>query len=356
MPIYEFQVWSTTNLIPAPGSNSIETNQTNGNRQIGDTFTIGTESGQSIAIEDNENIDFEDDTTTPQFLDAPLTIGGFTYPAGTQVQNEFYLETDQLDSNGDPVLLIALRFNPPGSGLTTTAYALSAPLPAGTTFTIVSAVNNPTGAGAPDYASIICFAAGTMIQTENAREVAVETLVPGNNVATLENGQQPIRWIGARTLGEDELAKFPNLRPVRIQAGALADGVPVRNLVVSPQHRLFLKSTIVERMFDTKEVLVAAKHLLGLPGVEIAEDMQSVTYYHLLLDTHEIIRADGAFAETLYTGAEAMKAMTPSARQEIYAIFGNEPFEQRPLARPSPSGRRSQKLIERHAKNNKAFN
>lgn len=359
MPVFEFQVFALTNLIPEAGpppSQGIATNQTNGNPQVNDTFTIGNESGVTIAVEDNQNGVFEDDLPTPQFLDAPLTVGAFSFAEGTQVQNEFFLETDQLDADGDPILIIALRFQPASGGLTTAAYALTGPLPPGTTFSITDATNRPVGATGVPYSDLfICYAAGTMITVGGTKEVPIESLKPGDLVETLDKGKQPVRWIGSRTLCKDTLRDCPKLRPIRINAGALADGVPARDLVVSPQHRIFLKSRIAERMFASKEILVAAKHLLGVPGVEIAEDVQSVTYVHCMLDDHEIVQANGAFAETLYTGTEAMKALSPEARDEIDAIFGGTPFLNRSLARPDTKGRRAKKLIERHAKNNKCL-
>lgn len=351
MPIFEFAVWSTSNLIPNPGSTPIATNQINGNRQNNDTFTIGTESSQTIFIEDNENNLFEDNTNTPQFLDQPITIGGFSYPVGTQVQGEFVLETDVLDGDGNPIEIVALRFNPPGSGLTTTAYTLTGPIPEGTTFTITGFTNNPVNQNAPEFASLICFASGTLIRTGDGTRLAIEELAVGDLVQTMDHGPQPIRWIGGRTLSAAELSKYLNLRPIRIAAGAFAPGVPAQELTVSPQHRLLLSSKIAGRMFGTPEILVHAKHLLGLPGVCVAEEVDQITYVHLMCDDHEIIEANGTLAETLYTGTEAMKAMSSSAVQEIEAIFGDLPYLDRPLARPTPKGKLSRKLIERHVKN-----
>ena len=106
-------------------------------------------------------------------------------------------------------------------------------------------------------------------------------------------------------------------------------------------------------MFETNEVFVAAKHLLGIPGFDVAHDVTSVEYYHFMCDEHEIVEAEGALAETLYTGPEALKAMSPEARQEIDDIFGKIPFLDRPLARTSPKGRLARKLVERHVKNQK---
>ncbi|EBA12014.1 Hint domain-containing protein [Roseobacter sp. CCS2] len=354
MAIFEFGIWSTTNLL---GGTPIGTGQTNGNAQNGDTFTIGTEDAQTIVVDDQDDGVFEDNTNQNQFLNESLTVNGFTYPPGTQVQNEFIMQTDVPDPDGGFVQIIVLRFNPPGNGnsdLSTTAYTLTGPIPEGTTFEITGVSNNVTGAGAPPYPSFICFAAGTMVQTDT-QEVPIETLVAGDLVMTLDHGLQPVRWVGLRSLNPAELSQNPHLRPIRIAAGTFAAGVPARDLLVSPQHRIFVRSKIAMRMFDETEVLVHAKHLLDLPGVAVADDLQEVTYVHAMCDDHEIILADGAYAETLYTGTEAIKVLTPDARAEIAEVFGEVPYLERSLARPSPKGRLSRKLVERHVKNNKSL-
>jgi hypothetical protein len=200
----------------------------------------------------------------------------------------------------------------------------------------------------------VCFAKGTQIKVSDGIR-AIESLQVGDKLATKDNGLQSIRWIGKQTLSADKLDNYPKLKPIRIRAGALGEGMPSRDLIVSPQHRIVVRSRIAIRMFDAQEILVPAKHLIGLQGVSIATDMREVTYYHLLCDNHEIIEADGAFAETLYTGTEAMKAMSPEALEEITLIFGDQLSTSRPLARFTPKGRQAKKLIERHIKNDRAM-
>ncbi len=90
-----------------------------------------------------------------------------------------------------------------------------------------------------------------------------------------------------------------------------------------------------------------------MPGVEVAKDVASITYVHVICDEHEVIEAEGALAETLYTGTEALKALSPAAEREISEVFGEAPYINRPLARPTPKGRLAKKLVERHLKNDK---
>lgn len=203
-----------------------------------------------------------------------------------------------------------------------------------------------------DRSCFPCFARGTMIETEFGPR-PVEELRPGMMIWTSDNGMKPLLWIGSRPLGALHLRAYPNLRPIRIRAGALGKHSPGRDLIVSPQHRILVRSRIAQRMFGAFEVLVAAKQLLQLDGIDIATDLEQVEYFHMLFDRHEIVVSDGAQTELLYTAGEALKSVGPAAREEIFALF--PALRDRDLstdcpaaARPLPSGRMARKLTVRH--------
>lgn len=168
--------------------------------------------------------------------------------------------------------------------------------------------------------NVICFASGTLIKTI-AGEVPVEALSVGARVLTMDSGFQQVRWIGSRHLTQSALAANPHLRPIRIAAGALGVNMPERDLVVSPQHRILVNSVVAERMFGDREVLVPAKHLLDHPGVEVDHTATEVTYWHFLFENHQIVFSNGMPAESLFTGPEALRAVSPKAREEILALF-----------------------------------
>lgn len=167
---------------------------------------------------------------------------------------------------------------------------------------------------------VVCFVAGTMIATPRG-ERAVEALSIGDQVTTRDGHMRPIRWIGrSRVFFSD--GNLDKLRPVRIAAGALGNGFPEADLFVSRQHRVLLQSKIAMRMFGTDEVLTAAKNLIGLvDGVDVVEDTASVEYLHVLLDRHELLLANGAWAESLYLGDQTLTALTEEQRKEISMIF-----------------------------------
>lgn len=207
-----------------------------------------------------------------------------------------------------------------------------------------------------DRSCFPCFARGTLIETDHGA-VPVEALEVGMQVMTRDNGLQAVRWIGSRALGNTTLDASPNLRPVRISAGALGQGLPHRDLIVSPQHRILVRSRIAQKMFGTAEVLVAAKQLLQIEGIDIAQDLEAVEYFHILFDRHEIVLSEGAETESLYTGAEALKSVGRAAREEIFALFpelrDRAETDQPAGARLLASGRTGRKLAVRHAQHSK---
>ncbi|MDD9718421.1 Hint domain-containing protein [Dinoroseobacter sp. PD6] len=200
-----------------------------------------------------------------------------------------------------------------------------------------------------------CFTHGTLILTPDG-EIPIEALRVGDLVCTRDHGPQPIRWIGSRAVVlRDEPRGDDRLRPVRIVAGALGNGLPRRDLLVSRQHRMLISSRIAARMFGTPSVLGAAVKLSGLPGIFIDHGVRTVTYVHLMFDQHEIIFAEGAPTESLYLGPETLKMVPAEARQEILELF---PALARGLgsprpARPIPDGRTLKTLVARHARNKK---
>ena len=228
-----------------------------------------------------------------------------------------------------------------------------------TTFQITG---NGTGSGSvydlqADTSAIVapCFTSGTLIMTTTG-EHPIETLCVGDRVRTMDHGSQPIQWIGGRSLNAALLAANPKLIPIRISAGALGANLPEQDLLVSPQHRVLVRSHIAERMFGSREVLVPANKFLTLDGINIAWDITEVTYWHILFDDHQIIWSNGAATETLFTGPEAIKSLTPEARTEIRTLFPDlfDPEYIPKSARPiPPKGKLMKRLVQRHLQNQK---
>ncbi|UWR02112.1 Hint domain-containing protein [Ruegeria conchae] len=218
-------------------------------------------------------------------------------------------------------------------------------LPSGITVTY-SAFEN--GSGMP------CFTRDTLITTQHG-QTTIQSLRAGDLIPTLGQGLHPIRWIGRREFDRPQLEANPRLWPVRILAGALGEGLPHRDLLVSRQHRMLVHSKIAQRMFGTNEVLIPAIKLTAMPDIHVDQGVESVEYFHLLFDRHQVIFAENTPTESLYTGREALKSLSVAARREIFEIFPElaELDYRIDPARLIPRGRLQTQLISRHLKNNK---
>lgn len=195
---------------------------------------------------------------------------------------------------------------------------------------------------------IVCFTSGTRIMTERGL-VAVEDLRVGDLVVTRDNGLQPLRWIGQRRLSRAELQARPELQPVRIAAGALGVAEPARSMLVSPQHRLLVEGARAEMYFGEAEVLVPAKHMVGLAEVSRALPAEGVTYVHILFDRHELVLSEGIWTESFQPAERTLSALDAAAREEVLDLFpelaaGEDVF---PAARLSLKAHEAKVLLAR---------
>ncbi|HQT64505.1 MAG TPA: Hint domain-containing protein [Acidocella sp.] len=127
-----------------------------------------------------------------------------------------------------------------------------------------------------------CFARGTRLLTPNGYK-PVEAFSPRDPIITLEGAKRPVRWIGRRTL---DLSSHQHALPVQFAAGSIAPGIPARPVILSPLHAVFLEG-----------VLVPACHLVNGATITV-QKTAAVTYYHLELDRHDILLAEGMAAES----------------------------------------------------------
>lgn len=169
------------------------------------------------------------------------------------------------------------------------------------------------------HMGVICFAEGTHIVTISG-ERPVEDLRTGDKVITRDNGMQEIVWIGKKTLRSDVLSSQPHLRPVLIKAGSLGNNMPQRDIMVSPNHRMLIANDVTSLLFEERETLVAAKHLIGKAGVETAT-VAETTYYHILFENHELVLGNGAWSESFQPGNYSMGTLEDAQRAEILEIF-----------------------------------
>jgi hypothetical protein len=139
--------------------------------------------------------------------------------------------------------------------------------------------------GADVTVATACFLPGTMILTPDG-EIPVERLVPGDAVMTASGRVRPVTWIGTGR-HRARLGRRDAATPVIVRRGALAPNVPVRDLRITKGHALFLDG-----------VLIPVEFLINHRLIHWDDQPREVTLFHVELDRHDILVADGAPAES----------------------------------------------------------
>ncbi|WP_299968901.1 Hint domain-containing protein [uncultured Roseobacter sp.] len=166
---------------------------------------------------------------------------------------------------------------------------------------------------------VVCFAPGTLISCPDTPR-PVETLGVGDLVNTLQHGPQPIRWIHHGTHPLEGVAR--QAMPVMIRTGALGPGFPSKDLVVSPHHRIFVGGNgQLENYFPT-EALAPAKSLTALRGIRYMMGKKEITWRHIAFDKHEVISANGCWAESLLLGPMVLQGLTLTKRRILNDMYG----------------------------------
>lgn len=359
MANYSIWILGESNISITGGVTLDGVTQGDGSHLFDEFITINSTAATQVFISDNGSDTKFADNDGNQRLDGAQTIDGVNYANNTQIEAEYEF-TLRDESTGIEYRAIAVNVvnSSPGFGtIEALAFVGTAP-PAGVPLRVVGTSEGPSNNGSNSVGETdivpICFCRGTLISTPSGNR-EVESLTIGDHVCRTNGPPARLRRIFSTKICNSRLANDARLRPVRIMAGSLGMGLPKRDLLVSRQHRILVSSNIAERMFGCKEVLIPAIKLTELPGIFVDDAVKEVEYFHLLFDQHEVVYAEGAPTESLYTGPEALKAVSPEARQEILNIFP-EVTDLNYVPEPArfiPSKRLQKKLVERHLKNGK---
>src|SRR6476620_11294863 len=190
----------------------------------------------------------------------------------------------------------------------------------------------------PPPPEAVCYLRGTNIRTTKTGR-RVEELNIGDLVVTLSGESKPIKWIGRQRFEKKSECWPADVEPVRIRRFALDERTPHRDLYLSPNHALYIDG-----------VLIPAIYLVNGTSIVQAmpEGVEEIEYFHIELETHEVIFAEGGAAETLLVMKER-EALADLIREkfdnfaERKQLYGNDAGAMAPCApRVCYNGRRSE--------------
>ena len=151
-------------------------------------------------------------------------------------------------------------------------------------------------------------------------EIPVETLDIGMPVLTRDSGVRAIVHVTTVTLDYGQLAARPHLRPVLLRGGSLDQGLPERDMLVSPNLRFLVDSRRSTLRFAEHEALCAAKHLTNSRDIRGVEAL-GVTYVHFHFDRHQVVLANGAWAEAFDPRDRSVGGLGNAQRNELAELF-----------------------------------
>lgn len=167
-------------------------------------------------------------------------------------------------------------------------------------------------------ASSVSLTRGTRITMADGQQRPIEELKVGDRVLTRDDGAQSIRWIGQTTLRADGA-----FAPVLIRKGALHNA---NDLLLSPDHRLFIYQRQDRVGAGRAEVLVKVRHLINGDTV-VQQEGGFVDYFQLLFDEHHIIYAEGIAAESLLLDPRTRAAVPENVTAERHAPRAHHGYE-----------------------------
>lgn len=282
----------------------------------GTIFTYNSGGGTSITIDDTDtfsdnipadnNLFFNDDDPGSHII----VDGGGIVADGNTAEAESIIRLRALDGAGNPtgpeIQITVFSQNDVTSNVW--GFGTDTPLVDGVSYIKVGG----DVTGTTRYTDFItCFEASTQITLQDGTKQAKDIVV-GDMVWTRGDGYQPVLWVGQSKV----MAQGP-FAPVVFAPGALGN---TDALIVSPEHRILIDDAQAELLFGTREVLVAAKHLCGLPGVS-QQAGGDVHYVHFMFDRHQIVNANGVTCESFYLSDHSVSGVDAAQRKELLALF-----------------------------------
>lgn len=186
-----------------------------------------------------------------------------------------------------------------------------APLQEKTDYSLVG-IDGPGAARRFAQVACVSFTRGTHITMASGAQVPIEDIQVGDRVLTRDDGVQEVRWIGHSTV-----RAVGNMAPIVIRAGTLNN---TRDLVVSPDHRLFIYQRTDHIGAGQSEVLVKARHLVNGDSVQV-QDGGYAEYFQILFDRHHIIYAEGIAAESMLVDPRTRPALPPELLEKLAEVL-----------------------------------
>ena len=193
---------------------------------------------------------------------------------------------------------------------------------------------------------MVCFTHGCNILTAFG-DIPIQNLQVGDLIHTVDNGLQPIRWIGSRDVTHTKMQIAPQAQPVCIKKNAFGPYMPAQDIWVSQQHQMLLETDDAKRLFGCDSVLAPAKALVNGETILLGDQAPEVQYIHIMFDEHQVVFVDGIPSESFYPSPSSLMSLSEDDRRWVFDLMPKleaHPMSYGPTARPTVAFHKAQKL------------
>ena len=331
MPSHTFYTYSADALVIETGTGDV---------QLKADFSVARDRTR-FEVEDNDNFADGDASADEIGDDANQTAMVFDADGMLVASGQFYVEEIRWYETpaGDTVSITVFEID----GIVV-GYSSSEPLEISVEYKYTGSTEPGENVGGGNNAltknnyqtyaqrDLVCFGPGTMISTDQG-DIPVEWLEASDKVLTRDHGFQPILWLGRTRVAPGYFNQYPNEAPVCIPAGGLGPACPTHDLYVTGDHRILIRSPQAELQFFSAEVLAPAKAFADVGRATVQIPHRSYTVTHILCACHHLIVAQGAWVETMFTGPETLRRLSPEDYACVEELLGLDLLHQQ-TARP----------------------
>ena len=315
-----------------------------GSPSMGETITFSIPSNHTISITDNDlyligGTDDRDDEDTSQTAVVYNEFGQIETSGQIQPRERVVLSDGTNQHVVHRVYVAASN---------SYYYIFEDPPPVLNVQYTVTSVTTPNSTPYSNFstAGVTCFTRGVRILTPDGYRPAA-TIGPGDLVVTRDHGAQPVLQVAHRLFGWPDLVARQMLAPFRVKAGCFGPGVPSRDLLLSRQHRILLIAEAFRASHGEAEVL-APVHALE-DGHSVASEIPAlgVEYFHLVLEHHEIVYAEGLASETMLLTSLSRHLAAQAQDADLFPKLDRLGIHHRQPARPILHDRDARALVSK---------
>lgn len=182
---------------------------------------------------------------------------------------------------------------------------------------------------------ILCFTRGSRILTAFG-DLPVEALRVGDLVHTIDNGLQPVTWIGEKPLTPARIHATPGIAPVRVARDSFGPGLPTNDIWVSPHHRMWIDAA-PQTHFNRSGVLAPACGLVHKNGIAVDTTLSETSYFNVMFEEHQLVFVEGLPVESFYPCPAVIETLNDVQRAALFAAA--PALESHPLSYGPPARR-----------------